>query len=260
MNPRDLYYIVSRKMAEPFVSSISKTNITPNKVTTLNFLLFIPLTTFFFALGGYLTNLIALILLSLYSFVDFMDGMLARMKSMQTATGAWLDSTLDVIACSCVLIGITIGLFNSGNRLSLFGIYIFKIPDTIVLTTGLVALFAQLMTTLFMNELEHKYILWSNVSKIEEKFATINEISSREKLIKSIVLPFSWSWLLFGYAVPIAVGTILNVTFISLVLIAIMQNLRAILLAYVLFSSFQGNELLLIKVAKDIAKSNRTHD
>jgi phosphatidylglycerophosphate synthase len=256
MNLRKLYYTGCRKIAEPLVALIAKTNVTPNQITILNFLFFIPLSTFFFSLGNYTSNLIAFIFLNLYSFFDFMDGMLARLKSMETSAGGWLDSTMDTIACSCILIGMTLGLINSAYQFSFFGLYRLRISNTIVVIVGSLSLFAQLVCTLFMNELEHKCKLWSNASELEKRFNFLNKIPKRDKIIKNILLPFSWSWLIFGYGVLITFGALLNLTFITLTIIAITHNIRGILLGYTLFCVYQGrNDLLVIRVARDLAES-----
>jgi len=237
---------------------LAKTNITPNQITVLNFLFFIPLSVFFFSKGDYISSLIGLVLLCLYGFVDFIDGMLARLKSMSSRAGAWLDSTLDTITCSFVLISITIGLLNASERLSFFGIYNFGISDIAVVIVGILAFFAQLFCTLFMNGLENSVRLWSNAYKIEEVYRSQNSVPIHERVLKSVLLPFSWSWLIFGYTVLIAIGVLLNLTFLTLVIVAITHNIRVALLGYTSFRVNQGiDDPMIIRVARSLLNQSK---
>lgn len=256
MRPLELLHATCRKAVKPMVLLLAKTNVTPNQITVFNFLFFIPLSVFFFSKGDYISSLIGLVLLCLYGFVDFIDGMLARLKSMASRAGAWLDSTLDTITCSFVLISLTVGFLNANAHLSIFGLYSYQVSYAIVLVVGFLALFAQLICTLLMNGLENTSRLWSNATKIDEQFRSKGSVPAHQKVIKSILLPFSWSWVIFGYTVLVGVGVLLNLTFLALVIIAVAHNIRGILLGYTLFRVHQGrDDPMIIRIANNVVGS-----
>ncbi len=95
---------VNRKMSEPMAGLLAKTKITPNQMTWAAF--GIALLSFIsFVLGN---NIIAGILVQLSSIVDGVDGSLARLKSMTSVFGSFLDSMLDRYADILIVLGLTL--------------------------------------------------------------------------------------------------------------------------------------------------------
>jgi len=95
---------INRKMSEPMAYLLAKTKVTPNQMTWTAF--GIALLSFVsFVLGH---NIIAGLLVQLSSIVDGIDGSLARLKSMTSEFGDFLDSVLDRYADILIVLGLTL--------------------------------------------------------------------------------------------------------------------------------------------------------
>jgi len=84
---------------------MAKVGITPNQLTIVGLLITL-LSAYEFYLGN---QIIAGIILIFGSFVDALDGSLARLTGRVTRFGGFLDSTLDRLSDSAVLFGIALG-------------------------------------------------------------------------------------------------------------------------------------------------------
>ncbi|MFA4646641.1 archaetidylinositol phosphate synthase [Pyrococcus kukulkanii] len=96
---------VTRKYLEKIASPMAKVGITPNQLTIVGLLITL-LSAYEFYLGN---QIIAGIILIFGSFVDALDGSLARLTGRVTRFGGFLDSTLDRLSDSAVLFGIALG-------------------------------------------------------------------------------------------------------------------------------------------------------
>ncbi len=115
---------ISRYLNRPLSIRISKylvkTNISPNFISFLSFILCC-IGAFFFFLGEYTFLLWGAILAQAASIVDGCDGEIARLKFQETEFGAWFDAVLDRYADAFLLFGLTYYVyFLSGNLLYLF--------------------------------------------------------------------------------------------------------------------------------------------
>ena len=115
---------ISRYINRPISIRISKylvkTNISPNFISFLSFILCC-IGAFFFFLGEYTFLLWGAILAQAASIVDGCDGEIARLKFQETEFGAWFDAVLDRYADAFLLFGLTYYVyFLSGNLLYLF--------------------------------------------------------------------------------------------------------------------------------------------
>ena len=114
---------------------LSKTNITPNQITMLN-LTFSITASFLFLFG---TNIYLIIgaFLILFSYIfDLVDGKLARLKKMESKLGMFLDSIIDRISISSIIICLSIGSFiqiRNANYLvlCLFVILLFYLGEVV---------------------------------------------------------------------------------------------------------------------------------
>ncbi|MFA4640659.1 archaetidylinositol phosphate synthase [Pyrococcus kukulkanii] len=96
---------ITKKYLERIASSLAKAGITPNQLTVIGLLI-----TFASAYEFYLGNqIIAGLILIFGSFIDALDGSLARLTGRVTRFGGFLDSTLDRISDAAVLFGIALG-------------------------------------------------------------------------------------------------------------------------------------------------------
>lgn len=115
---------ISRYLNRPLSIRISKylvkTNISPNFISFLSFILCC-IGAFFFFLGEYPYLLLGAIIAQAASIVDGCDGEIARLKFQETEFGAWFDAVLDRYADAFLLFGLTYYVyFLSGNLLYLF--------------------------------------------------------------------------------------------------------------------------------------------
>jgi CDP-L-myo-inositol myo-inositolphosphotransferase len=115
---------ISRYLNRPLSIRISKylvkTNISPNFISFLSFILCC-IGAFFFFLGEYTFLLWGAILAQVASIIDGCDGEIARLKFQETEYGAWFDAVLDRYADAFLLFGLTYYVyFLSGNLLYLF--------------------------------------------------------------------------------------------------------------------------------------------
>ncbi len=115
---------ISRHLNRPISIRLSKylvkTNITPNLISLISFILCCIGASLFF-LGGYANLVIGGLLTQLSSIIDGCDGEIARLKFQETEFGAWLDAVLDRYADASLLFGLTYYVYSlSGNILYLF--------------------------------------------------------------------------------------------------------------------------------------------
>ena len=85
---------LARKASIPFVKRLAKTSATPNHVTLAGFLIGLGAIGLFLKVE-YGSVLAGALLFALSFVVDLADGMLARLKFLESRKGAWLDFVLD---------------------------------------------------------------------------------------------------------------------------------------------------------------------
>lgn len=101
-----------RKISIPITWLLIKTNLTPNHVTLASFVLSL-LSAAFFLGGSWIHSLIAALLLNLSTVLDYVDGEIARAKSLSTSGGALLDEFTDRLGRIVVIGAITWAAYNS---------------------------------------------------------------------------------------------------------------------------------------------------
>ncbi len=104
--------VFTRKHISTKISLIlSKTKITPNQITLFSFIIGI-VGIFFLSTGERINLVIAGILIFWSKIFDAVDGEIARIKRMETKTGAWLDGISDRFKENLLFFGIALGLYN----------------------------------------------------------------------------------------------------------------------------------------------------
>lgn len=93
------------------------TKITPNQITYIGLLLF-AIAGYLFYLQDYFYLIIGGICVFLGITLDYVDGTLARIKSISTDFGTWLDHTFGGFSYIFIFFGVALGIYNkTGNFL-----------------------------------------------------------------------------------------------------------------------------------------------
>jgi len=200
---------IYEKISWSVSSFIAKLGFSPNQITILRLLIFVPPSMFFFSLGDYFSGLIGLVFYHLFMFFDFVDGQVAHLRSMQTSLGYWLDPIIDNIGKDCIVFSLILGL----NRSNL------KIVAWII---GFLLIFVDgLLTHTFKLENEIK-----SDRKLENRI-TYN------RLIKNIFTYGSHGekerhplYIVFSYGCLISFGVLFDQVFIALLLLLLTQSLQ----------------------------------
>src|SRR5512145_534274 len=109
---RDLFtnVYVFRPLAAPVVCALRDTGITPNQVTLASFLTAVVAVAFLFW-PGYWGLLTATVLLTASYVLDCVDGMLARLKGLESVVGHHFDFLMDELKAFLVLGGVAVRLY-----------------------------------------------------------------------------------------------------------------------------------------------------
>ena len=99
----------NRRLCRPFVRLLSHSSITPNQVTFAGVIVSV-LSAIAFARGTYLQSVLGAVIFFVAGLFDEMDGMLARVKFMESPWGTWLEGFADGLSYLLLFGGITIGL------------------------------------------------------------------------------------------------------------------------------------------------------
>lgn len=224
-------------LANLAVKPLSLLGITPNQLTLFNFLIFIPLSAFFFAQNSYSGNLLGLLFALVYSYFDHVDGLLARATGKTSKFGAWFDQRLDIISSGIILVGITYGFFQ-------------RDVSNFWLGVGISALFSQIGILAIVFEYEN------NIYHRPEVLTRLR-LAKNFNLIDRIVLEFiflqSFWFLFFGtLRYFLFLAAFFNQMMVFLFLWAIFNNLRwsVMLWAYSLALSGQESHWAVIKFLK----------
>lgn len=93
---------------------LAKAKVTPNQVTYFRFLLGI-IATYYFYLGNRFLK-IGVIILQVSFLLDYVDGELARLRSMSSNFGILLEGFFDRAQTAILIFGITWGVYNNTNN------------------------------------------------------------------------------------------------------------------------------------------------
>jgi len=235
-----------RKVANFIAKILKNTRITPNAITVLNFLIFTPLIIYFLIRGTHIGILIALFLIFVRAIFDLVDGSLAKMKSLQSKFGAWLDSSLDEVFQNLIFLAVIIGVVNSTGNWQWF------LP-------GLVVLFGQNMANSICARYSHVFGFddYSGSEKFNNKFLELNKISRLDSFLKNIIVPVNPFYIFFFTCRYLLVlGILFNRLDIFLIAFAITINVRWLVM-YFLYLRYLYNtksKLYTIKFLNEIEK------
>lgn len=180
---RDNDYLMRllRQGAEWCAWLLAKTPITPNQVTVINFILFVPVIIWLFVRGSYTDQLIGLGLMALSVMLDLVDGSLARRKNLASSFGHFMDTSLDSIFHGSLLIAIVAGTLLAE-------------PSWWILAWGLVMLFGQNMANIWggIYSYEFKFNAYSGNASFTEQFEQLKDLRWYDRLIKNCVVPVNF--------------------------------------------------------------------
>lgn len=109
----------NRYLCRPVVRWLSHTRITPNAVSIAGLFVAI-LSSFAFMQGSYRFDVLGAFLFFVAGLFDEIDGMLARIKFMDSPFGCWLEGFVDAITYLLLFGGIAIGLSHHHSRTALW--------------------------------------------------------------------------------------------------------------------------------------------
>lgn len=237
--------VILRHLANFIAKLLAKTGITPNQVTVLNFIIFTPLIFYFLVKGTYIDNLIALCLIFVTIILDLCDGILARIKSIQSKFGAWLDGSLDRIFQFLIFCAVIIGVFrNTGN-------WQWFLP-------GLGVLFGQNIANYmgFCYDREFGFDVYLGSKEFNQKFANVKRISFLDSFLKNIIVPSNFIYIsLFCCRYLLVLGILFNRLDIFLIAFGITINVRwlSMYFLYLRYSYGTENKLYTIKFLKELS-------
>ncbi|MDA2912703.1 CDP-alcohol phosphatidyltransferase family protein [Acidobacteriia bacterium AH_259_A11_L15] len=98
-------------VAESLIRLAVRTPATPNFITALG-LLFALFSGWAFAEGSYAWSLAGAFLAYVSAIMDHIDGMVARLKFLESEFGVWFESAVDYLSYFCIFVGMAIGLYR----------------------------------------------------------------------------------------------------------------------------------------------------
>ncbi len=101
------YWWLTKKLS----GIIVKFRVTPNQITLAGFILAM-LAMLFFGIGEWRYLFAGLVCIHMSILFDFLDGLIAKEKSLTSVYGAWLDSVVDRFVDPLLFIAISIGLYR----------------------------------------------------------------------------------------------------------------------------------------------------
>jgi phosphatidylglycerophosphate synthase len=108
----------NRRLCRPFVRLLSHTSITANQVTFAGVIISV-LSAIALAKGTYIQFVLGALTFFVAGLFDEMDGMLARVKFMESPRGTWLEGFADGLSYLLLFAAITLGLRRHYGKLAL---------------------------------------------------------------------------------------------------------------------------------------------
>jgi phosphatidylglycerophosphate synthase len=107
---KNVGYLLHRKISIRITKYLARTNVTPNQITFISFLIALAAIPFF-ALGGYIHVVIGAVLINFAYTMDCVDGEIAKLKNMRSRFGATFDFVTDIAVEPPLYFAITLGLY-----------------------------------------------------------------------------------------------------------------------------------------------------
>ncbi len=111
--------ILNRPISSKISELLLKTNITPNQISLISFIIGL-FGALFFSNGDYFSLVIGGILIHLSSIIDGCDGEIARLKLVESKYGGWFDAVLDRYADAIIILGMVYGHWILHNDINIW--------------------------------------------------------------------------------------------------------------------------------------------
>lgn len=110
-----IYSNFNRRLCRPLVRLLAHFPVTPNEITVVGLVAGV-FAAFFFARGSYINYVAGALLFFVSGLIDEVDGMIARIKFLESAFGTWFEGFVDNATYLAIFAGITVGLHRElGN-------------------------------------------------------------------------------------------------------------------------------------------------
>ncbi len=184
---KGLLVAINTKLALPISKRLAKTNITPNQISWIRFLLAV-IAAIFFAIHSWSYHVIGAFFFQLSMIFDLVDGQVARIKKMNTVFGRYFDLMLDLLSTIVVIFGVCAGYgidfipeLISVERLSRFlGM---KINIWMIGMLFLIALLFEKHLLAYEHYLEEKF----NIERVKEREKLVEKHSFLKYIPKGSV-------------------------------------------------------------------------
>ncbi|MBW2062976.1 MAG: NTP transferase domain-containing protein [Deltaproteobacteria bacterium] len=180
---------INRPLSLRISRHLAKTPVTPNQISLAAFLISL-LAAALFMVGGYITLALGGLLAQLASIVDGCDGEISRLKFQASPFGGWFDAVLDRYADAFLLFGLTWHAYG-------------KNPQDAVMAVGFLAIIGSFM-----------------LSYTADKYDGL----MRERIKPGRSLRLGRDMRLF----LIFLGALLNLPFLTLIIIAVIMNAETV--------------------------------
>ena len=111
--------ILNRPISSKISELLLKTNITPNQISLISFIIGL-FGALFFSNGDYFSLVIGGILVHLSSIIDGCDGEVARLKLVESKYGGWFDAVLDRYLDAIIIFGMVYGHWILHNDINIW--------------------------------------------------------------------------------------------------------------------------------------------
>jgi phosphatidylglycerophosphate synthase len=245
----DFVYLFAEKFTYRFFTNIFYVlPITPNQITLINFFINNLGAVVSFSLGKYWANLLGVIFLISAAVFDWMDGAIARKKSLSSKGGAFLDPALDFIWQHLLIAGIALGIYLKTS--SLFWL-IFGFLTLVSL------IYVNYMGAIFENKFGFGFR--GDYDDFNNLIDKSKKASFFDKFCQEILTYRKFSYIFFfTLRYPLLLGAIFNQLGIFLVFLCLTSLIRGTALFYLYFtyleSEKKNNKSLIIEALKERKK------
>lgn len=230
----DFAYLFTEKIAHKYFDKIFlKSPLTTKQITLINFFVFDLAAVFFFAVGKYWVNLVAIGFIIAAVIWDWMDGMVAREKKQSSKGPAFLDPALDFIWQHLIVAGIAIGVYRSSGGNFWWVVVGYLALVCLISANYFIEIFDKKFGFGFRGDYDEfiKEVEQNKKADLVDKF--ILEILTLRKFIFIFVFTVRYVLLL---------GAIFNRLEIFLMFIAISYFIRTISLFYIYYSYLESGK------------------